>query len=146
MTRYRLVGGPGDGRWVETDHSVHLVIVALPVMAVYGDDSPSIRDNVATYYRVGDVYRWEDLVEDAWVDIDVSDEMLIEVGPVARRLLREQIHAELKELAAGKELGRIVWRVTVSGPYTHRFRALVGPRAVERGLEERAKRLAEAIG
>lgn len=147
METYRFVGGSMDGREMETN-GAHLVRVPIMrpiemfskvVQFRRSRSEPSI--DIEEYQKFGRIYWWEGLVADAWCDMAVSDEALAMGGPAIRRVIRGQMRRTLEDMAAGKALHRIVWRVQRE-PYLgrHKVRALVGPRSVERGLHERSER------
>ena len=96
------------------------------------------------YERFGSIYWWDGLIRDAGFEMVVSDEIMVEGGPTIRKFIRAEMRRHLEGLAAGKELGRIIWRIVSRDPFRFQttIRALVGPRAVDYGLGVRADRRA----
>lgn len=144
-----LDGGPFDGREIETSGAPHVIRMPVSVQQDYFRKvvpfrhGPELSMEVVEYIRMGGVYRYEHLIDDAWADVEVSAQALAEGGPVVRRLVREQLRECLENLEPKKEVDRIVWRLSTYRPLmTYRIRALVGPHRVERGLKERSERLA----
>lgn len=142
---YRLEGGPRDGERVTTNGAYALAvpimqpIEVVPKVVPFNRFRPSFEQ--VMYYRTGDIYRWEGLVGDAWCDMAVSEQVIVEGGPALRRLIREQMRRTLEEMASPKELGPIVYRVSPDLlRFSYKVRAIVGPRRVELGLRDRESR------
>lgn len=151
MDEYVFVGGPADGRRIRTDGArVFIVPVMRPFQVTFGRKVLPFRRGLepsmdeARYERFGRIYWWEGLIGDAFAEMAVSDEAMAEIGPTIRTFIRAEFHHYLEDLADGKGLGRIIWRIVsrdhLRGLTT--IRALVGPRATEYGMDIRTKRRA----
>lgn len=147
MEEYLFVGGPRDGARIATNGARIVVMPIVQPLEVFTKVTPIRRYrepsmSTTTYERFDRIYWWEGLVRDAFAEMVVSDQVLVEGGSTIRKFIRAEIRSHLASLAEGKELGRIRWRV-VSRDFIRSqttIRALVGPRAGPYGLEVRSQR------
>lgn len=155
MTEYLFVGGPADGRRMTVGEARIVRIPDAPQLLQVGGQKiiPFRRNRFADltigyteYERFGAIYWWEGLIGDALGQMDVSAELAADGGPALRATVRGMMRRQLQELDEGKQLGRIVWRLTYD-PLQARFtvKAFVGPRAVPFALMARDERRA-ALG
>lgn len=145
---YLFVGGYKDGVRMTLSEPAAIIRVPVPqpvevarkVIPYRRTPWESLTDHVQEYRRFGRTYWWDGLIDDAKATMAVSDELLVG-GASVRRLIREELRRYLEDLAPGKGLHRIIWRITPGDRmFAHTVSALVGPRAVERGLFERSER------
>ena len=152
MAEYVLEGGPHDGRRVTTDGTrVLRMPVMRPMNVLDMRRGPQVAMDVVEYELFGRVYRYTELIGDAWAEMAVSEEVFVE--PRVRLMVRQQMRRHLEGLDTDKQVDRIVWRVCRSDrTFTWVVRAFVGPRRIERALSARAAmrgaadRLDEVVG
>jgi hypothetical protein len=126
MTFYVFEGGPLDGAKMETS-GAHIVRVPRPVP--YGAPT-DLTYSVWEYRRVGDIYRFETLIDDAKAMMDISEQVFRE--PEARRYARSMLREQLGSLDPAKDVDRIVWVLARDRlRFTFTIVAVVGGRRAE---------------
>ena len=139
----QLVGGPFDGRAIEVAEGLHVVRVPQATEfanAVRVIDLPRKPSYVVHDYRLyGSEGRWEGMVDDAWAQMDVSEQVFVEGGGAVRAVLRQQLTASLQQQAGDRELDRRkVWRVGYDkSRMMFTVKAFVGPHRVKLAKQER---------
>lgn len=135
MTEYAFVGGPLDGKRMETSGArVFRILRPVPFNA-----PTDLSFSTWEYMLVDGAYRYETLIGDAVAQVRVTAQLMAD--PEARHLVRGELRRYIGALDPNGEIDGVIWRLDYDPlSFTFGVRAIVGGRRVSYGLAVRDER------